>query len=213
VKKKQLIALIAALALFIAFFILVYQPYARQQSGITKQADDLKPSENLREPSSQVPPFALTNQYGKTFTEKDVDGKVFVADFFFTSCGAICPMMSTQLSRVQEAMGNEDRYRILSYSLDPENDSVPVLRSFARKFGARDSIWYLMTGDKKTIYKLGREGYMQSVLKDSNDVINHSPRFVLVDENRMIRGFYNGLDSLEVDMLINDMSYLIYKKQ
>ncbi len=212
-KKKQIIILLVAIALFVAFFILVYQPYARQQNSISRQADDLKPSENLREPSTKIPPFSLINQYGNRFTEKDVDGKVFVADFFFTSCDAICPMMSTQLSRVQEAMGNEEGYRILSYSLDPENDSVPVLRSFARKFGARDSIWYLMTGDKKAIYKLGQEGFMQSVLKDSNNVINHTPRFVLVDENRMIRGFYNGLDTAEVDMLINDMSYLIYKEQ
>lgn len=210
-KKTFIVLLIATLA-FIVFFIKVYLPYADKQKQIGRREDDLHPSAKLIDPLQQIPDFSFTNQFNQTITQKDVAGKVYVADFFFTSCDAICPMMQSQLTRVQQAMAAENNYRILSHTLDPENDSVPVLRSFARKFGAKDSIWYLLTGDKKDIYQIGIEGYKQSMLRDSNNVINHAGRFVLVDENRMIRGFYNALDSGEVDMLINDLSYLIYKE-
>jgi protein SCO1/2 len=213
VKRKNILAIVLIVLAFIAFFIFVYLPMADQQKEVSKRADDLYPTEKLIEPVNQVPAFSFTDQHGKVFSEKDVEGKVYVADFFFTSCDAICPMMNSQLTRVQQAMGNETNYRIVSYSLDPENDSVPVLRSFARKFEAKDEIWHLLTGDKREIYQLGSAGYKQPVLTDSNGVINHSGRIVLVDEQRMIRGFYNALDSSEVDMLINDLSYLLYKEK
>jgi protein SCO1/2 len=212
-KRKNVIAIVVILVAFFLFFRLVYQPYAEQQNNISRMADDLKPSELLRDPLAAILAFEGTDQQGETFTDKDVEGFVHVTDFFFTSCDAICPMMTSQLSRVQEAMGDEENYRIVSFSLDPENDSLPVLRSFARKFGAKESVWHLLTGNKDDIYEWGREGYKQAVLIDSNGVINHSPRFVLVDENKMIRGFYNGLDSVEVDLLINDLSFLLYKKK
>jgi len=212
-KLKNIMVVAIIVAAFIAFFVFVYQPYAKQQSGISRMADDLKPSYLLKEPFSKIPDFGMIDQNGDSVFASQLDGTVHVADFFFSSCEAICPMMSTQLSRVQEAMGDEEDFRILSFSLDSENDSVPVLKSFARKFGAKDPIWHLLTGNKEEIYQLGREGYMQAVLVDSNGVINHPPRFVLVDENRQIRGFYNGLDSVEVDYLINDLSYLLYKEK
>lgn len=211
--KRRNILLVAAVVLaFIAFFIFVYLPLANKQKEVSKRADDLYPTEKLLEPVNMIPAFSMIDQHGREFSEKDVEGLVYVADFFFTSCDAICPMMNSQLTRVQEAMGDETNYRIISYSLDPENDSVPVLRSFARKFQAKDEVWHLLTGDKTEIYNLGSVGYKQPVLTDSNGVINHSGRIVLVDEQRMIRGFYNALDSAEVDMLINDLSYLLYKE-
>jgi protein SCO1/2 len=211
--RKNIIAIVVIIVAFIAFFKFVYMPYANQQENINKIADDLYPSEHFREPLSRIPDFSFTDQHGRNFSQKDVEGKVYIADFFFTSCDAICPMMSSQLTRVQKAMGTETNYRIVSYSLDPENDSVPVLKSFARKFEANDTVWHLLTGNKQAIYSLGTEGYMQAVVVDSNKVINHAGRLVLVDENRMIRGFYNALDSAEVDLLVNDLSYLLYKEK
>lgn len=197
---------------FILFVIFVYLPYADKQSETTKFADALIASPKLREPVKEIPPFQFTNQMGRIITEKDVQGKVYVADFFFTSCEAACPMMSTQLTRVQNAIDDTASFRILSYSLDPENDSVPVLKSFARKFKANSNVWFLLTGDKEEIYMLGEQGYLQTVLNDQKSFMNHSQKFILVDQNRMIRGFYNGLDSAEVDLLIQDIRFLLYKK-
>lgn len=196
---------------FIMFFIFVYLPYAERRDATTKFADGLTSSDLLHEPIKQVPAFSFVNQAGKTITEKDVEGKVYVADFFYTSCEAACPMMSSQLTRVQETIGNDSSFKILSYSLDPENDSIPVLQDFALKFKADKNTWYLMTGNKKEIYSLGEHGYMQSVLNDEKSIVNHSQKFILVDQDRMIRGFYNGLDSAEVDLLIQDIRYLLYK--
>ncbi|MBK7108884.1 MAG: SCO family protein [Bacteroidetes bacterium] len=120
-------------------------------------------------------------------------------------------MMSSQLTRVQQTFDNDSSFKILSYSLDPENDSIPVLQDFALKFKANKNTWYLMTGNKKEIYSLGEQGYMQSVLNDEKSIVNHSQKFILVDQDRMIRGFYNGLDSAEVDLMIQDIRYLLYK--
>jgi len=212
-KRNTWILIIVVGVAFAAFFKWVYLPMAARQDQISRMADDLYPTDKLRQPSATIPPFSMTDQNGQTITEQDVKGHIHIADFFFTSCDAICPMMTSQLSRVQEAMGDERDYRILSFSLDSENDSVPVLRSFARKFGANDTVWHLLTGDKKAIYTLGAEGYKQSVLRDAENDINHSGRLILVDRNLQIRGFYNALDSLEVDMLINDLSYLLYKEE
>lgn len=210
-RNKTILIWGAITVAFVLFFIFVYLPYANKRDTTTKFNDALTHSDLLHEPVKQVPPFSFINQSGNIISEQNVAGKVFVADFFFTSCEAACPMMSTQLTRVQEAIGNDTAFRILSYSLDPENDSIPVLRSFARKFHADDNIWYLMTGDKKKIYTLGEQGYLQSVLNDEKSFINHSQKFILVDQDRMIRGFYNGLDSAEVDLMIQDIRYLLYK--
>ncbi len=196
---------------FTLFFIYVYLPYADRRDTSTKFTDGLTASELLHDPIKQVPAFSFINQAGRTITEQDVDGKVFVADFFYTSCEAACPMMSSQLTRVQAAIGNDTSFKILSYSLDPENDSIPVLQDFALKFKADKNTWYLLTGNKKEIYDLGEHGYMQTVLNNTQSIVNHTQKFILVDKDRMIRGFYNGLDSAEVDLLIQDIRFLLYK--
>jgi protein SCO1/2 len=119
--------------------------------------------------------------------------------------------MTTELTKVQNAINKSAPFRIVSYSLDPDNDSVPVLKSFANKFHAIDSIWYFLTGPKEEIYELGKDGYLQTVLDDSASFVNHTQKLILVDKNGMIRGFYNALDSIEIQLLIRDINYLIYK--
>jgi protein SCO1/2 len=122
-------------------------------------------------------------------------------------------MLTTQLTTVQAAVDPVEKFRILSYSLDPENDSVPVLKSFAEKFRAHDSVWHFLTGPKDSIYKLGMEGFMQTVLNDTGSFINHTQKLILVDKNSMIRGFYNGMDSVEIQLLIRDIHFLLHKEE
>ncbi|MBC8173265.1 MAG: SCO family protein [Chitinophagales bacterium] len=210
-RNKHILIIGSILVAFTLFVIFVYLPYADKQNQTTKMADSLWPSENLKQPVRAIPAFAFTNQEGKTITLDDVKGKVYVADFFFTSCEASCPMMSTELTKVQKAFQESDDVRILSFALDPA-DSIPVLRSFANQYGADADMWYFLTGDVKKIYTLGEEGFMQIVKDSSNSFTGHSQKFTLVDGNNMIRGFYKGTDSAEVANLMNDINFLLNKE-
>lgn len=156
-------------------------------------------------------PFALINQNGDTITEQAVEGKIFVADFFFTTCPTICKDMAVQKRRLQDALKNEDRFILLSHTVTPEVDSVPVMKEYADLQGAISGKWVLLTGDKPQIYKLARESYF-SVLDeggngDENDFI-HTENFVLVDTKKRIRGFYDGTSAESVDQLIEDIKLL-----
>jgi protein SCO1/2 len=121
-------------------------------------------------------------------------------------------MMKTQLTRVQEKFSDEDDFRILSFALDP-NDTLPVIRSFANLYHADNAKWYFLSGDVNDIYNLGEKGFMQVVHTEDGNFNAHSQKFTLVDKNGMIRGFYLGTDSAEVDNLINDIAYLLKKEQ
>ena len=137
---------------------------AARQDQISRMADDLYPTDKLRQPSATILLFHDRSEWANDH-RAGCKGHIHIADFFLHLLRCHLPDDDSQLSRVQEAMGDERDYRILSFSLDSENDSVPVLRSFARKFGANDTVWHLLTGDKKAIYTLGAEGYKQSVLR------------------------------------------------
>ncbi len=210
-KRTNIIIAVVVTIAFILFWKFVYLPYADLQSGKSKITDSVQASQLLREPVAKIPPFSFTDQLGNTFSDKDVEGKVYVADFIYTSCPASCPMLTTQLATVQAAIDKDEAFRILSFSLDPENDSVPVLKSFANKFRANDKVWHFLTGPKDSIYQLGEVGFMQTVLGDTGSIINHSQKLVLVDQHAMIRGFYNGMDSIEIQLLIRDIDFLLYK--
>ncbi len=210
-KQKNLIILGLVGIAFILFVIFIYLPYANSQSEKSKITESIQHSHKLQDPMKKIPAFSFVNQNGNTITNNSVEGKVYVADFFYTSCEAACPMMTTELTKVQNSINKSAPFRIVSYSLDPENDSVPVLRSFAKKFNAIDSIWYFLTGPKEEIYALGKDGYLQTVLDDSASFVNHTQKLILVDKDGMIRGFYNALDSVDIQLLIRDINYLIYK--
>lgn len=153
----------------------------------------------------------LLSHTGDTFSLADIRGKVFVADFFFTRCKNICPMMSAQLRRVQNYFANNDGVRIVSYSIDPENDTAAVLSEYAGRYEVKKEKWLMLTGDKKTIYDLARNSYRLAVAPGDGgpgDFI-HSEQLVLVDPDLHIRGYYDGTDSVSVDGLMDDIHLLL----
>lgn len=154
--------------------------------------------------------FALLNQNGDTITQHDYDGKIYVADFFFTTCPTICPIMTDNMVKLQEKLINSDNVKLLSHSVTPEIDSVQVLKAYAVKKGVNDTKWNLVTGDKKQIYDLARKSYL--VAKDQPfggqyDMI-HTENFVLVDTKKRIRGFYDGTNWEEMEQLLKDIKIL-----
>lgn len=162
----------------------------------------------------KIPPFRLVNQLGDTISENTFKEKVYVADFFFTTCPGICPMMTSNMSLIQEAFKDESRVLLLSHSVTPEYDSVPVLKEYAKEKEVLDNKWHLVTGDRKVIYDLGRKSYFveESLgeISIESDFL-HTENFVLIDQNRHIRGIYNGLRKNDINQLIKDINTLIDK--
>ena len=154
--------------------------------------------------------FSFTNQNGKTITQKDYEGKIYVADFFFTTCGSICPKMTTNLVEVQKAFSNNPNVMLLSHTVFPETDSVSVLKKYAIKNGVIDSKWNLVTGDKKQIYSLARKSYLAVKLGKPEELYDmvHTENFVLVDSKRRVRGFYDGTKKEDIERLIEDINFL-----
>jgi protein SCO1/2 len=154
--------------------------------------------------------FSFTNQNGKTITQKDYEGKIYVADFFFTSCKSICPKMTTNLVEVQKAFLDNPKVKLLSFSVMPDVDSVSVLKEYAKINSVIDSKWNLVTGDKKAIYAMARKSYLavkQGKPEELYDMV-HTENFVLVDSKRRIRGFYDGTKKEEIQRLIEDINWL-----
>lgn len=160
----------------------------------------------------RIRPFQLVNQLGDTITEQSLAGKVYVADFFFTACPGICPKMTSNMAILQEEFRNEDRLKLLSHSVTPKYDSVSVLREYAEAKGVEADKWHLLTGDRDEIYRLGRKDYFVEedlgTEKDLDEFL-HTENFVLIDENRHIRGIYNGLNRASVNQLTADIRTLL----
>ena len=154
--------------------------------------------------------FSFTNQNGKTITQKDYEGKIYVADFFFTTCGSICPKMTTNLSDVQKAFVNNPKVKLLSFTVFPETDSVPVLKAYAKKHQVDDTKWNLVTGDKKEIYTMARKSYLAVKLGKPSELYDmvHTENFVLVDTKKRVRGFYDGTNKEDIKRLIEDITFL-----
>ena len=159
----------------------------------------------------RIPSFSLINQLGDSISEKDVAGKVFVTDFFFTFCPGICPKMTSNMLLVQDAFSEDENVLLLSHSVTPEQDSVPLLKNYAEAKGVMAGKWHLLTGERKKIYDQGRNHYFVEedlgLEKDPDDFI-HTENFVLVDGSRRIRGIYNGLNKTAIDQLIADIKTL-----
>jgi protein SCO1 len=158
--------------------------------------------------------FTLTNQYKETITQNDVANKIYVADFFFATCQSICPQMSTELIRVQEAFKNDSDFLILSHSVNPAHDTAEVLEAYAGKYKAIKGKWHFLTGNKKTIYEIALKDYLVNALEDdgSPEGFLHSELFLLVDKQKRIRGMYDGTDSIAVNKLIKDIKLLKTEK-
>ncbi|MBC5861875.1 SCO family protein [Flavobacterium turcicum] len=154
--------------------------------------------------------FSFVNQNGVTITQKDYEGKIYVADFFFTTCGSICPKMSVNLEEVQKAFANNPKVKLLSHTVFPETDSVPVLKAYAKKHNVIDAKWNLVTGDKKEIYAMARKSYLAVKLGKPSELYDmvHTENFVLVDAKRRVRGFYDGTNKEDIKKLIEDITFL-----
>lgn len=166
-----------------------------------------------------VKPFMFTDQYGEKVTEETVNGKIYVADFFFTTCQSICPIMSNQLERVYQKFKNNPDVMILSHTVDPEEDSVNVMMNYAKIHGVTDKRWLFLTGEKKHLYEMARKSYLLNAEEGNGDAEDfiHTQNFALVDKEKHLRGFYDGTDSIDVSRLITDIELLLqeyaYKKK
>ena len=157
----------------------------------------------------KISDFKLTNQNGKEITQANYKDKIYVADFFFTTCQDICPVMTKNMYQLQEELKNDNQILLLSHTVIPEVDTVEQLKKYAIENNVDDSKWNLVTGDKKQIYELARKSYL--AVEDSNysqyDMI-HTENFMLIDKERQIRGFYDGTNSEDINRLLKDIKIL-----
>ena len=169
-----------------------------------------------------VDDFKLQNQLGHTVSLSDLPGKVIVADFFFTHCPSICPRLTANVRKLQDALSSKEQFKqlnpayiqFLSFSVDPDRDSVDALRAYGDKFGVNPDSWWLLTGPKKVIYDFSikelKLGLADGEGVDSNFI--HTQKLVLLDKERVVRGYYNGLDSMDLNKLANDMVFIMLEK-
>lgn len=158
-----------------------------------------------------IPSFSFVSQSGKAVNDQVLTEGITVVDFFFTSCPSICPVMTNELARVQEEFKKNPKVKILSFTVDPENDTKEVLAEYAEKRGADTEKWIFLTGEKKDLYNLARCGFVLPVEDGdgSPEDFIHSEKFILVDSQKRIRGYYNGTDRKDVDRLITEMKILL----
>jgi protein SCO1/2 len=163
-----------------------------------------------------VPPFAFDNQQGQRVTDKDVAGKVYVAEYFFTTCKGICPRMNVNMKRLSGDLAGETDFRILSYTVDPETDSVARMKHYADSLGADPQRWWFLTGRKDSLYHLARNGYLLDDPKNNalniNEQFLHTQFVALVDRGGRVRKIYDGLKQDELDELEKDISALLKEK-
>ncbi len=159
--------------------------------------------------------FSFKNQYNKTITQKEIEGKVFVAEYFFTTCQSICPIMNVQMQRIQKEYKENSKVKILSFTVDPDVDNVEQMKKYSQQQLAVSGQWHFLTGKKEDLYSLARKSFF--VLKpaeaqnqgDAGSDFIHTNNFVLVDQQKRIRGYYDGTSQKEVTKLIKDISRLL----
>jgi protein SCO1/2 len=228
VNKTALYGLLLALLLPLAGYFIV-RSYSKDVTPMPRRyfADTvITRTENGKQVTDtqwhKVPDFRFTNQLGNTVGWKDIEGKVVVASFFFTHCPTICPRMTANMKRLQEGMTSGQRVgdqqakfvHLLSFSVDPERDSVPALKGWADRFGIDPDKWWLLTGDKKQIYDLSINE-MKLLAQDGKGIDTnflHTDYLVLIDKNRNIRGYYHGLDTASVGQLSRDIILVALEK-
>ena len=158
-----------------------------------------------------VADFRLLNQLGDTVTENVLKNKIYVADFFFATCPSICPVMSSNIAKLQDEFSDEGEVMFLSHSVTPQLDSVEVLAEYADRYGANPKRWMLLTGDKKQIYDLARKSYF-AVLDEGDGGVQdfiHTENFILVDKKKRLRGFYDGTSDNDIKKLTEDIRVLL----
>lgn len=181
----------------------VYQPDMVNYELVDSTVQEVRKYHSIKD-------FKLYNQNGDTITQDFYKNKIYVADFFFTTCQSICPIMTDHMLKIQEELKNDHEVLLLSHTVIPSHDSVPVLRKYADEKGVKDEKWNLVTGDKKEIYDLARKSYLAAKSDGDGGAFDmiHTENFVLVDKQRRIRGFYDGTDPAAIDSLLEDISIL-----
>lgn len=159
--------------------------------------------------------FKFTNQNGETVTQKKYEGKIYVADFFFTTCPTICPIMQDNMVVLQQEFKDNPKVMFLSHTVMPHIDSVPVLKKYAIEKGVIDSKWNLVTGDKKDIFYIARKSYLAVKTENEGELYDmvHTENFILVDEQKRVRGFYDGTNKEEIKRLSEDIRFLLEEKK
>ncbi len=159
----------------------------------------------------KVRPFKLKNQFGKEVGLEDWGGKIIIADFFFTSCPSICPKLTRNMKKLQTAFKKTDSLvRFVSFTVDPVRDTVQALKAYGDKFGIDHDTWFMLTGDRNELYDIALNEFKASIASNGNidTGVIHTDRFFLLDKERVVRGWYSGLDSVNLDKLIKDVVLL-----
>ncbi len=211
IKSINLFLLIAAAGVFVyAFFIydttkpIRYLPIFGSKSYEAKNGKTDTTYHTIQN-------FSFTNQDGQTVTQKNLDGSVYVADFFFTTCHSICPIMSTQMEHVVEKFKGNSEVKFISHTVDPDIDTIEQLKRYAIQHNADAKQWMFVTGDKKELYDVARTSYMLDAEKGDGgpDDFIHTQNFALVDKDKRIRGYYYGTDSTDMYQLSKDINLLL----
>lgn len=158
-----------------------------------------------------IPDFAFVDQDSSVVTRDTFKEGIYVADFFFTTCPSICPIMKTQMLRVYDKYEGNNKVKSLSHSIDPEHDTVAVLKAYAERLGVKSKQWHFVTGDRQAIFEIAQSSYMVSAAEDRTAPGGavHSGAFILIDSKGRIRGYYDGTKAKDVDKLMKDMDLLL----
>ncbi len=188
-------------------------PILGERDWVTKKVDGKEVTDTIY---NVIPTFTFTNQYGDTVTEKIVKDKIYVTDFFFTSCPTICPVMKRQMLKVYKEFKDNPDVMILSHTIDPEHDTPQVLNKFAKDLGVEGKQWQFLTGPKEKIYEIGQKSYLSAAQEDrtAEGGFLHSGAFILIDKEKHIRGMYDGTTEEGTQKLIQGIKSLLeeYKK-
>jgi protein SCO1 len=222
VNKKGLLAVILAVVVPVsAYFVVKYASKDTVIMPLRFFPDTvISKVENGKEVNDtvwhQVRDFTLLNQLGDSVSLHDLPGKIIVADFFFTRCPSFCPRLSNSMRKLQRSFSKTDTsfVQFLSFSVDPENDSVPVLKGYADRYQANHDTWWLLTGNKKEIYDLAQHEFRLPIEGDTTGGVQfiHSNRLVLLDKEKVVRGYYNGEDSVAMARLAGDVALLLLER-
>lgn len=188
----------------------IHLPIFGERNGVVIRTDSLG-KQHTDTVYHTIPPFSFTNQDGRTITDKTFEGKIYVANFFFTTCQTICPKMNTAMQQVQERFKEYPKLLFLSHTVNPQFDTVQALAAYAKKVHANTDTWFFVTGDKKSIYDIAIDGYLLPVGEDprAEGGFLHSEQLVLVDKEKRIRGFYDGTSVKEMSDLVDDIKTLV----
>jgi protein SCO1/2 len=215
--RSKIIAIILAVALPLGSYlwvsslsrdaVLMPKRYFYDSVGVTTVRGKTLPDTHWH----RIRPFRLTNQLGDTVGLEDLSGRIIIADFFFTSCPSICPTLTRSMKRLQQAFVKTDSMvRFVSFTVDPERDSVPRLKAYGDRYGINHDTWWMLTGPKDEIYSIALNEFKANIAQEEGVDTNfiHTDKFFLLDKDRVLRGWYSGLDSANLDRLIKDVVLL-----